>query len=165
MDQMYDAFLHPRPDRPSLPLLGPTEARSYIGEVRGRVLDVLETVELDPGRPLVDGGVAFCMVIQHEHQHDETMLATRQLMLARATPPPGVVAPPGDAAPYAGPAEVRIPGGTFTMGTDLEPWAYDNERPAHEVDVDPFHLDAVPVTCGAYAAFVEDGGYDQPRWW
>jgi iron(II)-dependent oxidoreductase len=51
------------------------------------------------------------------------------------------------------------------MGTDLEAWAYDNERPAHEATVAPFHLDAVPVTCGSYAAFVADGGYRDRRWW
>ena len=37
--------------------------------------------------------------------------------------------------------------------------------PAHTVEVAPFHLDTTPVTCGAYAQFVDDGGYDDPRWW
>ena len=164
IDSLYDAFRHPRPDRPSLPLLGPAEARTYIGDVRGRVLDVIESVEIDPAQPLLDGGFAFGLVIQHEHQHDETMLATRQLMLERATLPPGAT-PPAAVAAYAGPAEVLVPAGTFSMGTDLEPWAYDNERPAREVDVPAFHIDAVPVTCGAFAAFIADGGYRDPRWW
>ena len=51
------------------------------------------------------------------------------------------------------------------MGTDTEPFAYDNERPAHVVDVAPFLLDTVPVTNGQYLAFVEAGGYDEPRFW
>ncbi|MEY2476963.1 MAG: gamma-glutamyl hercynylcysteine S-oxide synthase [Actinomycetota bacterium] len=165
IDPLYDAFRHPRPDRPSLPLLGPAEARNYLSDVRGRVLDVLETFSPDPAQPLLDGGFAFGMVIQHEHQHDETMLATRQLMLEQASPPPGTVPPPRPEVPYAGPAEVLVPGGAFTMGTDLEPWAYDNERPAHELDLAPFHIDAVPVTCGAFAEFVADGGYTDRRWW
>src|SRR5919205_2915145 len=42
LDTLYDAFRHPRRNRPSLPLLGPVEARRYIAEVRGRVLDTLE---------------------------------------------------------------------------------------------------------------------------
>jgi iron(II)-dependent oxidoreductase len=164
IDSLYDAFRHPRPDRPSLPLLGPAEARTYIGDVRSRVLDVIESVDIDPTQPLLEGGFAFGLVIQHEHQHDETMLATRQLMLERATSPPGT-APPSAGTPYAGPAEVLVPAGTFVMGTDLEPWAYDNERPAHDVDVPAFHIDAVPVTCAAYAEFVADGGYRERRWW
>ena len=51
------------------------------------------------------------------------------------------------------------------MGTSTEPWALDNERPAHTVDVPSFYLDTTPVTCGAYTEFIEDGGYDDPRWW
>ena len=31
IDQLYDAFKHPRADRPALPLLGPAEARGYVG--------------------------------------------------------------------------------------------------------------------------------------
>ena len=48
--------------------------------VRGRVLDVLDQVELDPTVPLLNDGFVYGMVAQHEHQHDETMLATLQLM-------------------------------------------------------------------------------------
>src|SRR5262249_33702169 len=62
-------------------------------------------------------------------------------------------------------AELSLAGGTFTMGTDTEPWAYDNERPAHPVDVAPFHIDVTPVTNQAYRAFVEAGGYDDERPW
>ena len=165
LDSMYDAFRHPRPDRPALPLLGPSEARTYVTDVRSRVLDGLSSVELDSDQPLLEHAFAYGLVIQHEHQHDETMLATRQLMGDRAAPPPGATVPSRSGPAYAGPAEVHIPGGVFTMGTDLEPWAYDNERPAHPVEVAPFFLDAVPVTCGAYAAFIAAGGYDEPRWW
>jgi iron(II)-dependent oxidoreductase len=63
------------------------------------------------------------------------------------------------------PAEVLVPGGPFAMGTSVEPWALDNERPAHDVDVDPFFIDVTPVTNGAYERFIAAGGYDDPRWW
>src|SRR5207253_521969 len=62
-------------------------------------------------------------------------------------------------------AEVLIPGGPFVMGTDSEPFAYDNERPAHVVDVAPFFIDTVPVTNRQYLGFIEAGGYHDPRWW
>jgi iron(II)-dependent oxidoreductase len=62
-------------------------------------------------------------------------------------------------------AEVLVPGGPFTMGTDHDPWALDNERPAHVVDVGPFSIDRFPVTNGEYTSFVADGGYTDPRWW
>jgi iron(II)-dependent oxidoreductase len=51
------------------------------------------------------------------------------------------------------------------MGTSAEPWALDNERPAHPVDVPAFYLDTAPVTNAAYAEFIAAGGYHQPAWW
>jgi gamma-glutamyl hercynylcysteine S-oxide synthase len=163
IDPIYDAFEHPRSERPTLPLLSPTEARGYAAEVRGRVFDLLEATAFQ-GKPLVEAGFAFGMIAQHEQQHDETMLITHQLRRG----PAALTAPEPDPAPAdaAGlPSEVLVPGGPFTMGTSTEPWALDNERPAHQVDVAPFFLDTTPVTCGAYQRFIADGGYDDPRWW
>ena len=44
IDQLYDAFKHPRGERPQLPLLGPAEARAYVRTVREKVLDLLDDV-------------------------------------------------------------------------------------------------------------------------
>jgi gamma-glutamyl hercynylcysteine S-oxide synthase len=163
IDDLYDAFEHPRATRPSLPLLRPAEAGAYLDLVRRKVLDALDTVRLDPGRELVRDGFVFKMVLQHEHQHDETMLATHQLR--RGTP----VLPAGDGLPaptaLVRTSEVLVPGGTFVMGTSEDSWALDNERPAHPVDVPAFFLDTVPVSNAAYRAFVEAGGYDDDRLW
>jgi iron(II)-dependent oxidoreductase len=154
IDELYDAFQHPRSDRPQLPLLTPAESRVYVREVRDKVLDVLEKVPLE-GRALVDNGFAFGMIAQHEQQHDETMLATHQLRVGppvlHAQPVPPAIEPP--AAP-----EVLVPGGAFTMGTSVEPWALDNERPAHQAHVEAFFIDTAPVTNRAYAEFVAAGG-------
>ncbi|SHG67696.1 ergothioneine biosynthesis protein EgtB [Streptoalloteichus hindustanus] len=163
IDELYDAFRHPRKDRPLLPLLDPAEARSYVREVRDKVLDVLDRVPLS-GRPLVDAAFGFGMILQHEHQHDETMLATHQLRVGSPALADEPVPPaPADAGRL--PREVVVPGGPFTMGTSTEPWALDNERPAHVVDVPTFVVDTVPVSNADYLGFVEAGGYDDPRWW
>jgi iron(II)-dependent oxidoreductase len=161
IDHLYDAFKNPRPDRPSLPLLNPTEARGYLGEVRSKVLDVLERSPLE-GRKIVENGFAFGMIVQHEQQHDETMLATHQLRRGAAAlhaPPP----PPAQAVRL--PAEVLVPAGPFTMGTSTEPWALDNERPAHQARTGAYWMDTTPVTNGEYQRFIAAGGYDDPRWW
>ncbi len=161
IDELYDAFKHGRASRPSLPLLGPVEARAYVREVRDKVLDVLAKVPLEGG-PLVQDAFAFGMVVQHEQQHDETMLATHQLRsgvpVLQAEEPPPVRGRPAD-------SEVLVPAGEFTMGTSTEPWALDNERPAHPAYTDAFYIDAAPVTYGDYLRFVEGGGYAQDRWW
>jgi gamma-glutamyl hercynylcysteine S-oxide synthase len=161
LDDIYDAFRHARRERTRLRLLNPEQSRVYISDVRGRVLDTLERIELNPANPLLAEGYVYGMVVQHEHQHDETMLATLQL---RAGEYPLVEPAPPAAEPIAHP-EVLIPGGSFVMGTDTEPWAYDNERPAHQVQLDPFWIDTVPVSNRDFVGFLEDGGYDDGRWW
>jgi iron(II)-dependent oxidoreductase len=166
LDDLYDAFQQPRRQRAHLPLLGPDEAVAYGEEVRARALERLLAADLDPAgpEPLLRHGFVHQMVVQHEHQHIETLLAAVQLLPEheahqRAAPPP----PPPRAALAPG-AEVLVPGGEVPLGTD-HPWAYDNERPRHVRRLAPFLIDVAPVRNGEYAAFVADGGYDDPRWW
>ena len=160
IDDLYDAFRHPRSTRTRLPLLDVETARKYAREVRDRTWDVLERSAFDD--ELTRRGFVFAMLAQHEQQHDETMLATHQLRqgtpLLDAPEAPRTGAPPDV-------ARVRIPAGEFEMGTSTEPWALDNERPAHAVFVPEFELDTVPVTNGRYLEFVDDGGYARPDLW
>ncbi|MDQ1635134.1 MAG: gamma-glutamyl hercynylcysteine S-oxide synthase, partial [Frankiaceae bacterium] len=79
IDDIYDAFEHPRATRTTLPLLRRDDAHSYLRTVRSKVLDSLETATFSPDRPLTAGAFVHRMVVQHEHMHDETMLATHQL--------------------------------------------------------------------------------------
>ena len=163
LDDLYDAFQHPRATRSALPMLGPAEARAYAGEVRRRALDVLAGIDLDADE-LTRHGFVHEMVVQHEHQHDETMLAT--LQIARLCP--GATQADAGTPPANGPgvaSEVLLPGGSFVMGTSTDAWALDNERPAFPVEIEPFWMDVTPVTNAAYAAFVADGGYEREQWW
>ncbi|WP_430331434.1 ergothioneine biosynthesis protein EgtB [Rhodococcus sp. ACT016] len=161
IDELYDAFKHARSTRPSLPLLAPNEARRYVGEVREKAWDVLDASRFR-GRRLEENGFAFAMIAQHEQQHDETMLATHQLRggpaVLTALPVPAAVTPVRE-------REVVIPAGEFVMGTSDDPWALDNERPAHRVFVDEFAIDTVPVSNADYVEFVEDGGYRRRELW
>ncbi|GAB3415791.1 ergothioneine biosynthesis protein EgtB [Flindersiella endophytica] len=172
IDTIYDAFEHPRSERPTLPLLDPKEATDYIGLVRRKVIDSLDNVRLTPGsgpnRALLDKGFVYRMVVQHEHMHDETMLATHQLRRGEPVfahesplPAPRAVTPGG---PLLKP-EVLVDAGPFVMGTSTDTWAFDNERPAYTIDLPAFWIDTTPVSVGAYIAFIEAGGYDDPRWW
>ncbi|HEX8630776.1 MAG TPA: ergothioneine biosynthesis protein EgtB [Catenuloplanes sp.] len=160
IDELYDAFKHPRSRRPGLPLLDPGQARGYVGTVRDKVLDLLATVPMG-GRPLLTDGFAFGMIVQHEQQHAETMLATHQLRVG----PPVLAAPPAPPSRVAVGGEVLVPAGAFTMGTSNEPWALDNERPAHPVELPAFRIDVAPVSNGQYREFIADGGYQRPELW
>ena len=165
IDQMYDAFQHARSARTSLPLLSPKESRKYLAQVRTKTLEVLDRTPLE-GSPLVDRGFAFGMIIQHEQQHDETMLATHQLRVGKPVLQARTLAADVVSTDrYSLPKEVLVPAGTFMMGTSVEPWALDNERPAHPVDLPAYWIDTIPVTNGADRSFIDDGGYRTPRWW
>lgn len=51
---------------------------------------------------------------------------------------------------------IHIPGGVFSMGSELY---YPEEAPVRRVRVDPFWIDATPVTNDQFAAFVAATGY------
>jgi gamma-glutamyl hercynylcysteine S-oxide synthase len=145
LDDLYDSFAHGRAERGVLSILSPQDARAYVSEVREKVLERLPELARDD--------FLVGMVAQHELQHVETM--TQTLALAGLAGPNGFprVTTSGD---------VLIPGGQFTLGSD-DPWAYDNERPAHLVDLPPFRIDRALVTNAEYAEFVEAEGAAAPR--
>ena len=159
---IYNASLHPREERPSLNLLDREGADVYLDAVREAALGALEAADLDVEDPLLKSGFVYHMILQHECQHNETMLQTLQLMRGEGYRPEATVE-----LPDGNPTDemVHIPGGPFVMGTDDRAWALDNERYAHEVYVDSFHLDKTPITNRAYVEFVEDGGYEREELW
>jgi iron(II)-dependent oxidoreductase len=161
---MYDASIHPREERPSLNLLDRKDADLYLNAVRKAVLETLEEdADLDGEDPLLKDGFVYNMIIQHEAQHNETMLQTLQLKKGKDYKPvSSVELPVGRAAERE---MVPVPGGEFVMGTDNRAQTLDNERNAHLVDLPDFLLDATPVTNEAYVRFVEDGGYERPELW
>jgi len=160
IERLYDAFEHPRATRVALPLLPPSEARRFISDVRGRVFDGLERV----AGSRRDQFFPYVMVEQHEQQHVETMLATHQLRDGAPLLGAGTSLPRGRVVPAG---SVLVPGGPFTLGVDGEdePWSLDNERPAHTVHLPDFRIARTPVTNGEWQAFIDEGGYDEPRWW
>ena len=145
-DDVYDAFKHPRAERPTLDLLDPDGARAF-GDGRPPARRRRRDPAHRRGRvdALLAADFVYRMVVRHEHQHVETMLATIQLMDDAGVPAGDG---PGRAAmrPAAVGDEILIPAGPFVMGTDTDPWAYDNERPAHAVELPAFLIDATPTT-------------------
>ena len=163
VERCYDAFLNSRASRVDLPLLSPTEARSYCSTVRSKALDSLEALPEDGSA--TEGEFNFGLVISHENQHDETMLQALNLRTGPALLDRGAPLPPGRSG-VAG-TSVLVPAGEFILGVDAvtEPRSLDNERSAHPVDLPAFRIGRVPVTNGEWREFIDDGGYDQRRWW
>jgi iron(II)-dependent oxidoreductase len=165
LDRLYNPFENPRWVRGELPILQRGEALDYLTEVRGEAMAIMGRRSFQTDDPLLRDGYVYDMVVQHEAQHQETVLQALDLR--------------DDLSPY-GPAKDRrlaaerrvddeeriaISGGPFTLGTDDRRSAYDNERPLHLVDLPTFSIDRFPTTVRRYARFVKAGGYRRPELW
>ncbi|MGI8944824.1 MAG: ergothioneine biosynthesis protein EgtB [Thermoleophilaceae bacterium] len=161
--EVYDAAETPRSGRGDIPYLRRDDALEFMQEVRERALGVLERVDMSAaGDRLNADGFVWEMLVEHEHQHNETMLQTLQLA------EPGVFSPerrPIEVGPLPGPETVTIEAGPCTLGDPGEGFAYDNERPRHGRELPAFEIDRAPVTNGRYLRFVEEGGYARRELW
>ena len=163
LGRLYEAIENPRRTRNELPILRGDELRRYMAEVRERTVDVLGQIDLEGGDPLLRDGFVYDLIVAHEHQHNETMLQLLQMV-------PGyqpVERDPGPGAEPAatGPEMVRVEGEAVEIGAGVRGFAYDNERPRHAVELEPFAIDRTPVTNAAFAEFVADTGADPPMYW
>ena len=170
-EPLYDALATPRAERSKLALPPVSEVWERLRSVRQRVerhfdgaragsLSALEPTALLPARDF-----SLPLIVQHEAQHQETILqaiALREDLKYRPSFA-SEAAPQLDARPAT--ERVLIPGGPFLMGTDDRTWAYDNERPAHELHLPSFWLSRAPVTNSEYLSFMVDGGYERRDLW
>jgi iron(II)-dependent oxidoreductase len=164
LGRFYDAIENPRSTRGELPILRGDELRSYLDDVRARTLDVLDGVDLDSSedRLLADGFV-YELLLAHEHQHNETMLQLIQ-MVDGYEPIQSMETPPSNGR-ATGPEMVLVEGREVEIGAGQGGFAYDNERPRHTVELEPFWIDRAPVTNGDYAEFIADTGAESPLYW
>ena len=60
---------------------------------------------------------------------------------------------------------VPVDGGEVEIGAPDVGFAYDNERPQHTVEIEPFLIDRAPVTNGAFISFMGEMGSEPPMYW
>jgi iron(II)-dependent oxidoreductase len=165
-DALYDSAAVAHETRWDLPLLRRQEALHYLTAVRDRVIERLEARE--PGPEDI-----YCTLLSifHEDMHTEAFTYTRQTL---GYPAPQFDGPEArdevrnstDRSERRPREDVEIPGDTFELGaTPEEPFVFDNEKWAQLVDLRPFAIARVPVTQAEFAAFVDEGGYRQARFW
>jgi len=165
MPGLFNPTEHPRSERGELPLPGLEECVSLMAGIRQQVLERLDDVDFDRGPELARAGFVYHLVVQHEVQHNETMLQTMQLKSGAPYRPPVRRPHPEGSPPTDLARMVSFPGGEVTLGTDDRGAAYDNERPRHNVSLSPFAIDAYPVTNAEYVEFIEAGGYRKQEFW
>lgn len=99
-------------------------------------------------------------LLQHHAQHVEIMRMV--LAQAAAAEPPG---PGGRVAPRPPRrGKVRLAAGEYEIG-GRAPLAFDNELPGRRVRLAEAWLAPQPVSNAEYLGFMEDGGYQDRRWW
>ncbi len=168
-DALYDSSAVAHDTRWDLPLPTREETYLYLWAVKERLLEALA----EPGASDLLAYRATYATF-HEDMHGEAFLYTRQT-LADPAPELGRPGGPGEApaetvpdleASGPLPGDVEVPGGTFHLGTSPDaPFAFDNEKWAHPVTVEPFRIARAPVTQEEMAAFVEGGGYRREELW
>ncbi|HEU4853358.1 MAG TPA: selenoneine synthase SenA [Telluria sp.] len=154
-DDWFDSNTVAHRTRWSLDLPSPGAVKTYCHEVLDRVLDrLVHAGDSDAGL------YPFRLALAHEDMHGEAFLYTLQTL--------GLAAPrvPHASQYFTAEGEVAYPGGTLWMGSEQgRGFVFDNEKWAHPVYVPAFSADSSLVTNARYAEFVEDGGYQDARYW
>lgn len=136
--------------------------QAYAAAADDVIADALATGDVDRAADYV------WTILEHEEMHQETLAYMwHELPLAAKRKPALYTTVPPASAERPAQATVVIPGGRVRMGTDpqVEDFAWDNERPAHDADVEAFAVDALNVSNREFLAFVDAGGYRDRRWW
>ena len=119
--------------------------------------------------------------LEHEMQHQELLVYDIKHLLCDQFDAP-MKAAPRSVENVSG--MVEIEGGLFELGvrsptvregageSGVKPphsknydFAWDNEKPAHKVWLEEFSIDRALVSNGDYLEFINDGGYQDFRWW
>ena len=161
---------HPRPQRGLLTRPSIDEVHAYRQHVDASVMALLEGADdalLRTIEPIVVLG------LHHEQQHQELLVTDILHALSRNPLLPAYRPANGPAlrlASVAAPARwLRQEGGVVEVGfqpsDEGNDFAFDNETPRHSVLLRPFEIADRLVTCGDYAQFIADGGYQRPDLW
>ena len=134
--------------------------RAHVDEAVKRLLASAEESELAEVVRILE------IALHHEQQHQELLLT--DILHAFAQNPVAPAYEPKWAAPdtrssSAGFAE--LPTGIHRIGFEDEGYCFDNERPAHDVLLQPACIARSLVTNAQWLEFMADGGYATPSLW
>jgi len=160
----YYEAVGPRLERPRRGMLtrpGLERVHAYRAEVDRRIGAALVDGLLD-----ADGLARLELGLHHEQQHQELILTDAKYVLGTQPLRPAyrddLVA---DAAPVAALAWGGFDRGVASIGAGAQGFAFDNERPAHDVIVPAFELASRPISNAEVLGFIADGGYREARLW
>jgi len=157
---------HPRPQRGLLTRPALDEVLAYRAHVDAAIARLLEHVA-DAAWSTVES--ILTLGLHHEQQHQE--LIVTDILHALSCNPllpayrPLAVPALRLATPPSAMRWIERSGGTVEIGHGGDGFAFDNEMPRHAALLHPHALGERLVTCGEYAQFIADGGYQRPELW
>lgn len=148
---------------------------AYRKRIDEQMLSFLESIESKAEADTILSLVR--LGLEHEMQHQELLVYDIKHLLCDQYDAPLKAAPRSAAVKVAGMAEIE--GGLFALGyvgkaqspmsnVQSSPnydFAFDNEKPVHQVFLQDYTLDRAPVSNGDYLEFIRDDGYQNFRWW
>ena len=162
-DAWFDPRASQRLQRWAMALPDPTELRQYLDQTLDTTLDLLARLV----RPDDAALHVFRLALHHEDLLGEALAVMAQALdLA-----PERWAPLVAAGLWHEPASrqrrdpLGLGGQTVAIGSAPGGWVPLAERWQHPVVVEPFEIDAQPVSWSAFAEFAADGGYDERLHW
>ncbi len=159
-----EPFLRPHRGFLSRPTVAEVYAyRAAVDEAMLELIDRCDDQIRSRIQPLITLG------LHHEQQHQELLLTDLKHAFSHNPLRPAY----REDLPSVGHHDVgeagwsEFDGGLYDIGADLDidGFAYDNEQPRHRVWLEDFALADRPVSNADYLAFIDDGGYREPRWW
>ena len=130
----------------------------YFHMISHKVADILQNELLDDKTKQL-----YFMAIHHECQHQELLVYDLQHLLASRYRP--ITTNPLPTPSKQELKSVKIDGGLYSMGYSGNQYCYDIELPEHKVYLNDYKIDVFPITNGQYIEFMEDGGYNNFRYW
>ena len=157
--------MHPRASRNLISRPSAAQVLEYRHHVTSQIMQLC--AQLDD-KEAVEVAQLLRLGCAHEEQHQELLLTDiKHALFQNPTGPSAYTCPAlPDRVSWDNDAWVEFDGGVVDIGADGgEGFNFDNEAPHHQVLLKPFALASAPVTNRQYCAFIEAGGYQDPRWW
>lgn len=165
-ERIFDPINTPREESKNLPARA--EMETFLAHVRERVFDYLAGASFDTTDRMLREAYVFRLVLEHEYQHQETLTYLMHMLApSLKTRANSDASPQGvDLKPVSMLGDmVLVDAGAFEMGSQWNSFAYDNELPAHTIDLPAFRIARLLTTNEEYVRFVDEGGYETSEWW
>ena len=160
-DALYDSITIAHDDRWDLPLLSLDETKHYMQQVHDAVINRLKNGKHSDQDIYLSRYALF-----HEDMHTEAFTYTRRTLNYPTPVFANTVIDDSDYDAGALDGDVEIEGGEYLLGAPQdEHFCFDNEKWQHPVNIDPFSIARSATSYQQYAAFVDDKGYTDQRFW